>query len=143
MKKLLFGGAAAFGILLAGQAAAQPPQGRWGGALGPNGELTRQKAEELARGQLGRLDANHDGVITNDEIEKIIDRMSTAGVPPEAAERIRGMMTRFGKDGRIVIADVVKQRLETFDKYDTNHDGKLDANEMAAARAAEGGPPRG
>jgi Ca2+-binding EF-hand superfamily protein len=133
MNRMLAIGGVAAALLLSSAGAAQPPQ------RAPQGDLTRAQAEQMATEQLGRLDSNHDGVITKDELEKLIDRMATAGVPPEAAERLRGLMTRFGKDGRIVIADVVKARLEMFDKYDTNHDGKLDQQEREAARAAESG----
>lgn len=131
MKYLL--GAAGAALFLASPAAAQPPQG---GPGGMQGDLTRAQAEEMVKNQLGRLDTNHDGIITNAEIEKVIDMISTAGGPPQMGERLKSLMTEFGKDGRIVVADIVKARLAQFDEADANHDGKLSPEERQAAMAA-------
>lgn len=141
MTKFLLGAAGAALFVAASPAAAQPPQGGRGGM---QGDMTRAQAEEMIKNQLGRLDANHDGIITNAEIEKAIDMISTAGGPPQIGERLKALMTEFGKNGQIVVADLVKSRLAQFDAADANHDGKLSADErqaaMAAARAArEGG----
>jgi len=142
MKTLLFAAAA---VLAAAPAAAAqpaappapppavvvaPPPG------GPQGEITRAQAEQNVRNQLGRLDADHDGIITDKEIEKIIDTISTAGGPAQIGDRLHQLMTEFGHGGRMAIDDVVKARLAQFDAADTNHDGKLDQAERQAAMAA-------
>lgn len=139
MKTMLFAAAA---LLAAAPAAAQPPQGGPGGFRGPQGDLTRAQAEQIVRSQLGRLDADHDGVVTDKEIEKIIDTIATAGGPDRLGDRLHELMKEFGHNGRMAIDDVVKARLAQFDAADTNHDGKLDQAERQAAMAARGGGPR-
>jgi Ca2+-binding EF-hand superfamily protein len=135
MKTFLLAAAA---LLAAAPAAAQPPQPPQGGPAGPapQGDISRAQAEQNVRAQLGRLDADHDGVITDKEIEKIIDTLSTAGGPPQIGDRLHQLMKEFGHDGRMAIDDVVKARLAQFDAADTNHDGKLDPAEREAAMAA-------
>jgi len=139
MKTLLF--AAAAMLAAAPAAAAQPaqtppPAAQQAGPGGPQGDITRAQAEQNVRNQLGRLDADHDGVITDKEIEKIIDTISTAGGPAQIGDRLHELMKQFGHDGRMAIDDVVKARLAQFDAADTNHDGKLDQAERQAAMAA-------
>ena len=142
MKIVLFAAAAL--AATAAPALAQPPQGGPGGPPapsqsgpgGPQGDITRAQAEQNVRNQLGRLDADHDGVVTDKEIEKIIDTISTAGGPAQIGDRLHELMKQFGHDGRMAIDDVVKARLAQFDAADTNHDGKLDAAERQAAMAA-------
>ena len=129
MKTFLIAAAA---LMAAAPAAAQPPQG----GPGPQGDMTRAQAEQMVKSQIERLDFNHDGVITDKEIETAIDRISTAGAPPQIGDRLHALMKEFGKDGRLVVADLVKARLAQFDAADTNHDGKLSPEERQAAMAA-------
>jgi 3-oxoacyl-ACP reductase-like protein len=140
MKTFLIAAAA---LLAAAPAAAQPPQApppspapQQAGPGAPQGDITRAQAEQNVRAQLGRLDADHDGVVTDKEIEKIIDTISTAGGPAQIGDRLHQLMTEFGHGGRMAIDDVVKARLAQFDAADTNHDGKLDPTERQAAMAA-------
>jgi hypothetical protein len=128
--------------LVAVPALAQPGPGG-GGFRGPQGDLTRAQAEQMVREQLGRLDANHDGTITDKEIEAIVDRIATAGGPERMGERLHQLVTEFGKDGRVAIDDIVKARLAQFDGADTNHDGKLSPDERQAAMAAARGGREG
>jgi hypothetical protein len=143
MKTFLIAAAA---LLAAAPAAAQAPQGGPGGpgGPGPQGDMTRAMAEQNVRAQLGRLDADHDGVVTDKEIEKIIDTISTAGGPAQIGDRLHELMKQFGHGGRMAIDDVVKARMAQFDAADTNHDGKLDQAERQAAMAAmrSGAAPR-
>jgi len=139
MKTTLF--AAAAMLAAAPAAAAQPAQtppaaAQQAGPGGPQGDITRAQAEQNVRNQLGRLDADHDGVVTDKEIEKIIDTISTAGGPAQIGDRLHELMKQFGHDGRMAIDDVVKARMAQFDAADTNHDGKLDQAERQAAMAA-------
>ena len=145
MKKILFAAAAL--AALASPAFAQPGAGGGRGGFGRiEGDLTRAQAEQLVRDQLGRLDLNHDGVITDKEIDTIVDRIATAGGPERMGEFLHRLVTEFGHDGRVLVDDIVKARLGQFDAADTNHDGKLSPEErqaaMAAARqGAQGGAP--
>jgi hypothetical protein len=129
MKTFLIAAAALFA---AAPAAAQPPAAP--GA--PQGDITRAQAEQNVRSQLGRLDADHDGIVTDKEIEKIIDTISTAGGPAQIGDRLHELAKQFGHGGRMAIDDVVKARLAQFDAADANHDGKLDPAERQAAMAA-------
>jgi hypothetical protein len=139
---LLAAGAA---LLATVPAAAQPPRGGGGGFGRIEGDLTRAQAEQLVRDQIGRLDTNHDGIVTDKEIEGIIDRIATAGGPERMGEFLHRLVKEFGHDGRLVIDDLVKARMAQFDAADTNHDGKLSPDErqaaMAAARERMGGAP--
>jgi Ca2+-binding EF-hand superfamily protein len=130
--------AAAAALLAAAPAAAQPPQPPQGGAggPGPQGDITRAQAEQMVRSQLGRLDADHDGVVTDKEIEKILDMIATAGGPDRMGDRLHELMKQFGHGGRMAIDDVVKARMAQFDAADANHDGKLSPEERQAAMAA-------
>lgn len=141
MKTMLFTAAAVLAAAPSHAAVAQPApppvvvvQAPPPGA--PQGDITRAQAEQNVRNQLGRLDADHDGVVTDKEIEKIIDTISTAGGPAQIGDRLHELMKQFGHDGRMAIDDVVKARLAQFDAADTNHDGKLDPAERQVAMAA-------
>lgn len=132
MKTFLIAAAA---LMAAAPAAAQPPQDGPGGPA-PQREITRAEAEASVKAQIDRLDFNHDGIITDKEIENALDKIATMGGPPQIGDRLHGLMKEFGKDGRLVVADLVKARMAQFDAADTNHDGKLSADERRAAMGA-------
>jgi arylsulfatase A-like enzyme len=58
------------------------------------------------------------------------------------ARRPQGSLQRYDTDGDGIVLEneVDEGDLERFATADTNHDGKIDADEFAAARAARGGP---
>ncbi len=59
-----------------------------------------------------------------------------------AGGRARGGLLRFDADGDGVVmkSEVDESGMEAFANADANHDGKIEAEELAAGRAARGGP---
>jgi len=80
---------------------------------GPEGDVTRQQAIERADRMFARLDADHDGRVTPDEMRAM-------------GEHRRGEM-----------------REHMFDRLDANHDGNISRDEFAEAHAMRGPGGRG
>jgi len=95
---------------------------------------TKAEAEERAQMVFEQLDANHDGFITQDEIDAFTKMM---GDNP----RITGRVTRmFGEsdanhDGKVSAAEAKTRADAAFDAADTDHDGVLSPEERQAAKA--------
>jgi hypothetical protein len=109
--------------LLAGAGVALAQGGPGPDRPGPDGDITRQQAIARADEMFARLDANHDGRLTPDEMQGM-----------------RGMGERRpGGD--------MRQRM--FDRMDANHDGNISREEFAQAHpmregaGPEMGPPPG
>lgn len=98
--------------------------------------ITRAQGEQMVRGMFAQVDANSDGVVDPGEVKALLDALK--GQVPEAGLAHVGKIFRdaAGPDGKVTVAAFVAARLIAFDKADTNHDGKLDAAEQAAAKAA-------
>jgi hypothetical protein len=115
-------------------------------------------------GGMMRLDANHDGVITRAEMIAeaearfaVMDTNKDGKVTPEERDAAREAMRaqRRGGDGGprggagmrgsgdrdMTRAEALDRAGRRFDRLDANHDGRLDAAELAAARPMRG--PRG
>ncbi|MEA1082974.1 hypothetical protein SFC76_01775 [Sphingomonas sp. CD22] len=105
-------------------------------------------------GGMMRLDANHDGVITRPEMIAeaearfaAMDADKDGKVTPAERDAARpqwrgaGNRPRGGGDREMTRAETLARAGQRFDRLDTNHDGKLDAAELAAARPMRG--PRG
>lgn len=127
-----------------------------------DGVITRAEAQAMADARFDRLDTNHDGRITADEMPT---RGPGGGAPgmaspppggPEMAGRMgrgvgAGMLRRADANGDGVITRDEFRAAEArrFDMMDANHDGKIDAAEREqfmqamrdrmAARGARGG----
>ena len=110
-KAILISGAALLAVAAGGIALAQ------GGPEGPGrgGDVTRQQVIARVDAIFARLDANHDGRITPDEMH---------AMGAHRREEMRGRM---------------------FDRLDANHDGMISREEFDRAHAMTGGPegPRG
>jgi Ca2+-binding EF-hand superfamily protein len=117
MTKFLFGAAAAAALVAGGVAFAQPtPQPGQPAPRAARAMKTEARADVQAHVQrmFARLDANHDGFITKDEVN--------------AAQAQRAART----DQRTARLDPAKR----FERLDANHDGQITAAEVEAARAA-------
>ena len=145
MRTPLFMIAVAAGALTAGGAIAQqapqmPPNGQMppampmrggGGGMGglmaadTNGDgiITRAEAVAAADARFDRLDTNHDGVLSPDEMQ--------AAMPMAAGGGGGQGMAAMGPATRQQFHD---RALRQFDRLDTNHDGTIDQAEMAAYR---------
>lgn len=146
--------AVAAGALAAGAAAAQtmvppppsPPMApsmpmRGGGGAGmgglmaadTNGDgiITRAEAVAAADARFDRLDTNHDGVLSPEEMQ--------AGMPMTRGNAGGGGGGAGGGQGMAAMGPVTRTQyhdraLRPFDRIDTNHDGKLDQAELSAYR---------
>jgi EF-hand domain pair/EF hand len=83
--------------------------------------MTRDEVVQHVQKLFAKLDANHDGFITKEEVESFRQKM--AGATGMAHE----MAGRFAGHGR-------PDRGAMFDKLDTNHDGMISRQEYMAAR---------
>ena len=99
--------------------------------------IERAQGEEMRKGMFAQVDANHDGVADAAEQAAVLTAVKADGAPDTALAAIRRMFAEgTGADGKLTLASFTKARMIAFDKADTNHDGKLDAAEQEAARAA-------
>ncbi|MGO1303716.1 MAG: hypothetical protein ACTMKV_02910 [Sphingomonas parapaucimobilis] len=107
--------------------------GMRGGLMGvqpdASGTITRTAALAAADQRFAAMDANHDGTVTPDEMRAYRDQRRAE----HAARRPGG--DRPGRPApQPITAEAFRARAAAmFDRLDTNHDGKVDATERAAA----------
>lgn len=131
-------------LLIVTPAVAQdaPPSGA---APRGNGGAAQSKAQAEERAQMvfEQLDANHDGFVTQDEIDAFTKLM---GDNPRMVGRVTKMFTDSdaNHDGKVSAAEAKAHADAAFDAADTNHDGILTPEERQAARERNGGgqPPQ-
>lgn len=139
--------------LLASQAGAQttpaapPPPARppaHGGMMradaNHDGIITRAEMVAEADARFTAMDTNRDGTVTADERAAARDAMRAqrpGGAPPRAGGEMRDGGREWTR------AETLERAGKRFDRLDTNHDGKLDAAEIAAGRPMRGGPGAG
>ena len=101
----------------------------------PSGPISR--ADYMARGkaQFDAADANHDGVLTKEELSAVMTAQMGGAPSQQMVDTIFGAMDT-DHDGKVAAAEAEKLRGDRFDKADANHDGTLSSEEMEAARAA-------
>jgi tellurite resistance protein len=135
---------AALPLLIVTPAAAQEPpaggaprQGNW------NASQSKADAEQRAQMVFDQLDANHDGFVTQDEIDAFTKLM---GDNPRIVGRVTRMFTESdaNHDGKVSAAEAKAHADAAFDAADTNHDGILSPEERQASRQRNGGgqPPQ-
>lgn len=114
------------------QAQAQQ-QGRSGWMQGPQ---TRDQAKQRADMMFQRLDLNHDGTLTREEADQVLDQLSS-GDNSARANRMERMFDRlFGGAKSITQAQFEAVTLARFDAMDLNHDGTVTPEERQQAMAA-------
>ena len=117
----------------------QAPQG--GGWV--QGPQTRDQAKQRADMMFQRVDLNHDGILTREEADQILDQMSS-GDDSGRADRMEQMFNRlFGTAKSITQAQFEAQMLARFDAADLNHDGTVTPEERQQAMAALRGKAAG
>lgn len=90
------------------------------------GVMTRDALLRHVRSMFARLDTNHDGFITRDELGAARARMMR---PAQMGERVRER--RFEGRARAVAS---RDRNAMFNRLDANHDGVISRQEFMAAR---------
>jgi Ca2+-binding EF-hand superfamily protein len=97
-----------------------------------NGDGIITKAEfTAARAKMfDRLDRNHDGYLTKDDMPRFSLRQNGSG-------RIQEMVLLMDKDGdgRVSRDEFVNSPSLLFDRADANHDGQVDSSELAAFKS--------
>ena len=96
-------------------------------ALPATAQDTRASAAAKYNLEFNATDTNHDGVLTRAEVQARIEKMQAAGsrIDPVHSKRLADLWS----EGQALLA-------KTFDLYDRNHDGRIDADERAAANGA-------
>ena len=89
-----------------------------------DGALTRDQMLQHVRGMFARIDTNHDGFISRDEVTAFEQNMGAMHMGARAGEQFER------HEG--VVPD--EDRAALFDKLDTNHDGVISRQEFMAAR---------
>jgi len=118
-------------LLIVTPALAQDQGGRGRGNWGAS--QTKADAEQRAAMAFGMLDANHDGVVTQDEVDAAA---KASADNPRMANRLTRMFAESdaNHDGKLT-ADEAKARADqAFDEADANHDGVVSPEERQAAR---------
>ena len=112
----------------------RPPPTRWSATLmafdkNRDGKLTKAEVPERMQGMFERADANHDGVLTADEI-----KAAAAAQPQPAGEPAPAAKAGAAR----AAARAARRRDALFSALDKDGDGTLSADEIAgaAARAA-------
>ena len=138
MNRLLI---AALPLLIVTPAFAQDNSGAPRGGGGQS--QTKADAEQREQMIFDQLDTNHDGFISQDEVNAFTKLM---GDNPRMTGRVTKMFTESdaNHDGKVSIAEAKAHADAAFDAADANHDGILTPDERQAARAAAGGgqPPQ-
>ena len=98
---------------------------------------TKQDAETRATAMHKKLDLNHDGYVTPDEINQMAKQATgaTGELPPNAEAFVRRVLLEgdSDRDGRLSLAEDLAGTDAAFAATDTNHDGKVTADERCAA----------
>jgi Ca2+-binding EF-hand superfamily protein len=85
---------------------------------------------------LRKLDLNHDGQLTPDEI---VPRLETAGAKPDDLVKQLMLLDKNG-DGVLTQDELPARMAGMFKRGDTNHDGKLTADEIRAMAVTQSAP---
>jgi hypothetical protein len=106
----------------------------------PDRPITRAEVVAAARAQFARLDANRDGVVTADEVERF-----RATQPPKAQQSGIALLTRVGGrwferadadgDGRVTRAEAEARPLQLFGMADADGNGVVTVREREMAEA--------
>ncbi|HET8945443.1 MAG TPA: EF-hand domain-containing protein [Candidatus Polarisedimenticolia bacterium] len=98
-----------------------------------NGDGKVSKEEFLAkRPMFDRIDGNHDGSVTSDEVKAMPAVQKHGGTG-------QNFVAHFDadKDGKVTTAEYDTKRTSFFDKMDKNKDGFIDQSEFKAAPPSE------
>jgi Ca2+-binding EF-hand superfamily protein len=123
------------GCMMAARAVAKPRQpdpSRIFDSADTNGDgvITREEFHAARQGLFARLDRNGDGFIDKDDMSGRLARRQ------KAQERLAELVTQLDKDGdgRVSRSEFVDGPTPLFDRADTDRNGELSRDEVAAAK---------
>jgi len=95
-----------------------------------DGKITRAEFIAARSANFDKLDRNGDGVVSQADIGMI------ARFRPAISEKFNQMIAAddINHDGQVTPQELAVAPAPAFDRADTNHDGVIDASEMAALR---------
>lgn len=105
----------------------------------PQGPVTRDAYLAGQKQRFAAVDANHDGVVTRDELTAMLARRMGNTPPAAMIDAIYTRMDTDG-DGKATEAEVSASEMARFDAMDSNHDGTLTPDERQAGMAAMRAP---
>lgn len=114
---------------------APPPGGGGWMRADTNGDgvVTRAEVVAEAEARFAAMDTNKDGKVTPEERNAARAAMRDGGGQRRGGGGF-GMRGGGGGDGVLTRDEAVQRAGARFDRMDANHDGRLDATELAAAR---------
>lgn len=144
MVKWVWATALASATIATGAAAQEGPGPRGGGMqradANGDGKISRAEYQAQVDSRFARMDANGDGSLDSDEMPmRGMARRSMAPDGPPPGAKNTSLTAPTGPISRDQFRSLSVSR---FDRIDTNHDGSIDADEMAAARPFRGGGDR-
>ncbi len=100
---------------------------------------TRESAAAKFKVEFAESDANHDGVLTRDEVQARMAGMRTAKgkIDQVHAKRLADLWFKSADkngDGKVTESEAQALLAATFDRYDANRDGQLGTAERDEAR---------
>jgi Ca2+-binding EF-hand superfamily protein len=108
---------------------------------GPQEPVTRDAFLAMQKERFEAMDANHDGVVTKEELSAQIAARMGSAPPPERIDALFKTMDTDG-DGKATAAEVATAAAARFDAMDSNHDGSLSPEEFRAGTGQMMGRPR-
>lgn len=96
-----------------------------------DGVVTRDEYARARAANFTRMDRNKDGAVSKADFKRL------ARFKPDAASRLDTLIAAMdaNKDGKATRAEFEAAPMPLFDRADANGDGRIDANEMAAAKS--------
>jgi len=121
---------AALPLLIVTPALAQEAEAPRTSGMAPQ---SKEEAEQRAQMVFEQLDANHDGVVTQDEVDAFTKLM---GSNPRMVARVTKLFAEAdaNHDGKVSAAEAKARADAAFDAADTNHDGILSPEERQTSR---------
>jgi EF hand len=97
-----------------------------------DGRISKEEMPEGARRMLGKADADSDGFLTRDEIEKVADTLPSLGAMGQGTNGSAGARGRFGEGmGMGMFADGPAAMIDRLFRLDADKDGKLTREELS------------